>query len=83
MRKQVIEIFSEWMEYYLKHQEECADGATACRQWVETNYPEISEEVVEAVVECFERTPDAICSWEFTQNKILNIIIRKDKKYNP
>lgn len=80
MRKQVIDIFSEWMNYCLHHQEECADNSNACRQWVETNYPEASEEVVSAVVKSYERTPDAVCSWEFTKDSILNIIVKNENK---
>lgn len=80
MRKQVIEIFSEWMSHFLDHREECTDNSKACRQWVETNYPDTSEEVINAVAKSYDRTPDAVCSWEFTKDNILNIIVRKDNK---
>ncbi len=80
MRKQVIEIFSEWMAYYVRHQEECGDGNTVCRQWVETNYPDETEAVVQAVVDSYDRKPDAICSWEYTADRVLNIIIKQEKK---
>lgn len=82
MRKQVVEIFSEWLEYYLGHKEECADGENACHQWVETNHPEATEEVVKAVADSFKRTPEALCSWEFTQDKVLNIIIKQPQNNN-
>ncbi len=79
MREQVIDIFSEWLAYYIHHREECADS-NACRQWVNNNYPDAPDEIVQAVVDSYDQKPDAICSWEFTKDKVLNIIIRKEKR---
>lgn len=82
MRKQVIEIFSEWIAYYVCNPSENTDKEAICRQWVQTNYPEATEETIQAVVDSFDQKPDAICSWELTPKRILNIIIKQEKKPN-
>lgn len=82
MRKQVIEIFSEWIAHYVCNPFEEADKDALCRQWVQTNYPEASADIVQAVVDSFDQKPNAICSWELTPKRILNIIIKQEKKTN-
>ena len=82
MRKQVIDIFSEWMEAYVRRQLEGGGSEADCRAWIESNYPEVTEGVQQAVVDCFNRNPDAVCSWEFTQKQELNIIIKNNKFNN-
>lgn len=82
MRKQVIEIFSEWIAYYVCNQSEGCDREATCRQWIADNYPEASADIAQAVVDSFDQKPDAICSWELTPKRVLNIIIKQEKKTN-
>ena len=82
MRKQVIDIFSEWMEAYVRRQSEDGGSEADCRAWIESNCPEATEEVQQAVVDCFNRKPEAVCSWEFTEKRELNIIIKNNKFNN-
>lgn len=82
MRKQVIEIFSEWIAHYVCNPSEEADKDALCRQWVQTNYPEATEEIIQAVVDSFNQKPDAICSWELTPQRGLTIIVKHEKKTN-
>lgn len=82
MRKKVIDIFSDWMEAYVSRQYEDGRIKEDCRAWIESNHPEETEEVKQAVVDCFNRKPDAVCSWEFTQKRVLNIIIKNNKLNN-
>ena len=80
MRKQVIEIFSEWIAHYVCNPFEEADKDALCRQWVQTNYPEATEEIIQAVVDSFDQNPDAICAWELTPKRVLNIIVKQEHK---
>lgn len=80
MRKQVIEIFSEWMAHYVSTPP--CDREGTCRQWIADNYPEASADIVQAVVDSFDQKPNAICSWELTPKRGLTIIVKHEKKTN-
>ena len=73
MRKQVIEIFSEWIAHYVCNPSEEADKDALCR-------PEATEEIIQAVVDSFDQNPDAICAWELTPKRVLNIIVKQEHK---
>ena len=77
MRKQVIDIFSQWIEVYLTHQTEIGSQYTAFQIWWETNHKAVSDDIRKAVIACFERKPSAICSWFVEENGTINVVIRQ------
>lgn len=81
MRRRVIELFSDWLEYYLPRQTFTNDWRSVFDAWCEEKHPETTEGEREAVCDCFCDKPDAVCRWYIDpEDKSVNIVIKAKSK---
>lgn len=89
MRRQVIEIFEDWIEFWDKdlkaHQSRKSVWdkyrAPSLQTWLECHYPKAPPEVKQAVADCFNNKPDAYASWNVGKNNEINVIIHPSNKH--
>ena len=90
MRRQVVEIFEEWIDFWIEHLKNLPteiypckrpSGGETLRTWLEIHYPDITPETARAVADCFANKPDAYASWETGAGNTINVIIHPIKKH--
>lgn len=86
MRKQIIDLFEDWLDYWHEHKTSDGSWASAFEQWVADNHPELSDGERQEIAACHECRDGAVCWWETDPREhTIHIIVKnyKIKETNP